>query len=74
MPPAVAVSPVDAPHAVIDQATGAFVFSNVAPGVYALVMIGFGESFVFELPNGGGRLDVKVEANKTTDLGAVTLR
>jgi hypothetical protein len=73
-PPAIAVSPGDAPHAVIDQPTGAFVFTNVPPGLYALVMIGFGESFVFEKPNGGGRLEVRVEANKTTELGDVTLR
>ena len=73
-PPAIAVSPGEAPHAVIDQPTGAFVFSNVPPGLYALVMIGFGESFVFEKPNGGGRIEVRVDANKTTELGDVTLR
>jgi len=74
LPPAVAVSPGDAPHAQVNQATGEFVFSNVPPGTYALVMIGFSESYVFERPNGGGRIDVKVEANTTTELGDVTLR
>ncbi len=74
LPPAVAVSPGDAPHAQVNQATGEFIFSNVPPGTYALVMIGFSESYVFERPNGGGRIDVKVEANTTTELGDVTLR
>jgi len=74
LPPAVAVSPGDAPHAQVNQATGEFVFLNVPPGTYALVMIGFSDSYVFERPNGGGRIDVKVEANKTTDLGDVTVR
>ncbi len=74
LPPAVAVSPGDAPHAQVNQATGEFVFLNVPPGTYALVMIGFSDSYVFERPHGGGRIDVKVEANKTTDLGDVTVK
>lgn len=74
LPPAVAVSPGDAPHAQVNQTTGEFVFSNVPPGTYALVMIGFSDSYVFERPNGGGRIDVKVEANKATDLGDVTVK
>lgn len=74
LPPAIAVSPVDAPHAQVDQTTGDFVFTDVAPGKYALVMIGFSESFVFEKPNGGGGLEVVVEADKITNLGNVTLK
>ncbi|MEO6061321.1 MAG: hypothetical protein ABIQ99_05225 [Thermoflexales bacterium] len=58
----------------MDQKTGVFVFSNVPPGTYALAMIGFSQSYVIEKPNNGGRIEVKVEANKTTDLGDVTLK
>jgi hypothetical protein len=74
LPPAIAVSPVDAPHAQVDQVSGAFIFSNVPPGTYALTMIGFSQSYVIEKPNNGGRIEVKVEANKTTELGDITLK
>lgn len=73
MPPAVAVSPSDAPHAYIDQSTGKFTFSHVPAGTYALVLIGFSDSYVFEKPS-GGRVEVTVTEGKAIDLGDVTLR
>lgn len=74
LPPAIAVDPLTAPHAVVNQSTGDFSFTNVAPGTYALVMIGFSTSYVIEKPDGAGRVDVRVEPDRLTALGDVTLR
>lgn len=74
LPPAISVEPLTAPHAVIDQTTGRFTFANVPPGTYALVLVSFSSSYVFEKPNGGGRVDVRVQADQTTNLGEVVLQ
>ncbi len=73
LPPAISVSPIDAPHALVDQKSGAFVFYDVKPGTYALAMVGYSQSYVLEGLK-GGRVEVMVDANKTTDLGDVTLK
>ena len=61
------------PKADIYQSDGYFAFNNVQPGNYALVMWNPVSSFVVELPNGSGMVQVKVEPDKVTDLGVIVI-
>lgn len=61
------------PKADVYQSDGRFAFNNVQPGNYALVVWTPGISFVVELPNGGGMVQVKVEPGKVTDLGVLVI-
>ncbi|MDE3091544.1 MAG: hypothetical protein KGJ80_19415 [Chloroflexota bacterium] len=70
IPPAIAFSYSTDPHTVAYDSTGRFVFSDVPPGNYVLIVWHPGLSFVIESPEGGAfRIDV--EANKTIDLGTI---
>ena len=61
------------PKAGVYQSDGRFAFNNVQPGNYALVVWNPVTSFVVELPNGGGMVQVKVEPDKVTDLGVIVI-
>ncbi len=60
-----------APRSTVD-ATGRFVFADVPPGDYALVLDLISSTVVLRNPTGGGDLIVKAQAGKVTDLGSLT--
>jgi hypothetical protein len=73
VPPMIAYSDTDDPKAVQDV-TGKFVFADIKPGVYAIVLWNPGGGTVLMNKDQQGHLLVTVEANKVTDLGVVTIK
>jgi len=61
------------PKAGVYQSDGNFVFGNIQPGEYALVVWNPVSSFVVELPDGGGMIRVKVEPNTITNLDTIVI-
>lgn len=71
--PVIAFSTDTDPKATINEADGRFTFIDATPADYALVVWNPATSFVVQLPNGGGFVNVKVEADKITDLGTIVI-
>jgi hypothetical protein len=61
------------PKAGVYQSDGNFVFGNIQPGEYALIVWNPVSSFVVELPDGGGMIQVKVEPNTIANLGTIVI-
>ncbi len=61
------------PQTTVHDPDGTFVFTNILPGTYALVIWTPGISFVIEEPEGGFK-KIVVEPDKTTDLGTIVVQ
>ncbi len=70
--PVVAFSNDSDPKALVNDSDGSFIFANIQPGKYALVVWNPTHSFVVEFPK-GSLLEVTVEPNKVTDLGGIVI-
>ncbi len=60
----------EAPHALTD-ANGRFVFSEVPPGQYALILDRISDAFMLNHPDSGEDFIVAVAAGEETDLGEI---
>ena len=71
-PPASSVTPGKNPRAIVDQATGDFIFQDAPPGEYALFVLDPSRNYVIERKLGEPYF-VTVTANQINDLGRVQL-
>ncbi len=60
----------EAPHALTD-ANGRFVFSEVPPGQYALILDRISDAFMLNHPESGEDFIITVSAGEATDLGEI---
>jgi hypothetical protein len=70
--PVIAFSEGQNPKATNQIIDGTFVFTDVTPGEYALVVSNPYNSFVVEEPGGGSKL-VTVQADQVNDLGTIVI-
>jgi hypothetical protein len=69
--PLFGLDPKSAPHTVTDPA-GRFVFADVKPGKYSLIIWNPVNSFMARTPDKKSSLEITVEAQNTVDLGVLT--
>jgi hypothetical protein len=72
-PPIITFTYSSDPHTVWHDSEGKFAFTDVPSGIYVFIIWNPGVSFVIEPPE-GGVIKVTVDADKTTDIGTITLR
>jgi hypothetical protein len=73
-PPLIALSENTDPKAEVNDKTGSFAFSNVAPGSYALMLWGPLGSSILSRADSGDLILVEPKANETVDLGVVVVK
>jgi hypothetical protein len=73
-PPLVSFSETDSPKAVQDPETGQFIFTNIQPGEYALIIWTPVFSMIVIDPATGEEVFFHVEGDQITDLGTIRLR
>jgi hypothetical protein len=73
-PPLVSFSELESPEAVQDVETGQFVFTDIPPGEYALIIWTPVFSMIVIDPDTGHEMIFQVEADQLKDLGTISVR
>ncbi len=61
----------EAPHTLTDE-NGLFVFTNIPPGQYAIIVDRISDAFMLNHPDTGEDFIISAVADEVTDLGAIT--